>query len=391
MKTKLDRKALERLRTQGHGRERIFDARTTGFFARRTQNGQVIFGVRLGPRRARRDITIGPLGPFTLETARAEAERLIAEERLGKDPAGARAKERAALTFGEWAAMYLEHIQGAKRAVRQDRAYLGQAAALWGKMPVDRVTADDVTRFFQGLRGRRTTANRWLASVRACFSEAWRRGLVPENPAMRVRPLPENPPRQRVLSMEELERLLGAVATLADPHSRLALTLLIDTGARLSEVLRAKWEDFDLSTGRWSLKTTKAGRPTTKTLPASTLQALLNTPRIGPYVVAGRDGTKPRSDLNRPWRTVCAKAGLHDVHIHDIRRTFGLEVFRRFGVGAAAKALGHSSPQVTAKVYAPLQADDERAITETIAEQRSNVIRLLRVMSGGEGHGNPGG
>lgn len=385
MKAKLDRRELERLRTQGKGRERVFDTKTTGFYARRAQSGQVTFGVRVGPKKARRDITIGPLGPFTLETARAEAERHLAESMLGQDPAGKRAREKATPTFGEWVETYLEHIQGVKKVVRQDRAYLRQAEARWGKTPVDKVTADDVTRAFQSLKAHRTTANRWLASVRACFSQAWRLDLVPENPAMKVQPFPENPSRTRVLSADELERLLDAVAELADPHVRLAFALLIDTGARLSEVLRARWADFDLETGRWSLKTTKAGRPTTKTLPSGTLAALRNTPRIEPFVVAGRTPGQPRADLNGPWHKVCQKARLQGVHIHDLRRSFGLEVFRRFGVGAAAKALGHSSPAVTDKVYSPLQVEDERHITETVAAERSKIIRLHRKERGAEG------
>lgn len=364
-------------------------------------SGRKTFAVRYGKGAQRTLMLLGDYGPLTAEEAKSEAHRILGRVAEGRDPAEEKAHERTIPTFGEWAAGYLDLVKAAKplKSWKMDKAYLEEACKRWSPTRVDKITAEDVER----LRGQvakrgRITANRWLASVRACFTAAWRASKVTENPAMKVKPLRENNARTRVLSMDELERVLDAVAALEDPHARLALAILIDTGARLSEVLRAKWEDFNLETGRWSLVTTKAGRPTTKTLPAATLAALNNTPRLGPFVIAGRPTgrkrtgqqeppAKPRADLTKPWRAVCEAAGLKEVHIHDLRRTFGLEVFRKFGVGAAAKALGHSSPQVTAKVYSPFQPADERRIVETVAGDRAKVIRINRKKreAGGEG------
>jgi integrase len=420
MAKKLSDKTVAALKTGAERGQMIYDAKLPGFIVVVYPGGRRVFKFRYtSPETGRRRILIlGIYGPhYTEDHARKDAERLKARLNDGVDPLEQEAREmkateaaerahREKLTFSQWKDTYLEAVALRKRSVYDDKRYLKFAAERFGHKKLDEVTASDIQRVFLAIAkdqaggrkskrvtDRKTGANRWLASVRACLSAAWREGLIPENPALRVKPFPEHEPRTRVLSTDELESLLDAVATLPDPHARLAFAILVDTGCRLSEVLRAKWQDFDLETGRWNLETTKARRRDTKTLPSSTLAMLNNTPRVGPYIIAGRptgrkrEGNqlppdKPRKDLKRAWDQVCEKAGLKGVHIHDIRRTFGLEVWRRFGPGAASKALGHSSPQVTAKVYAPYQLEDELRITETLAQERAEVIRINRKKRG---------
>ena len=89
-----------------------------------------------------------------------------------------------------------------------------------------------------------------LASVRAG-----------KNPAMGIRNFREAPPRARVLSDAEFARVVEAFEAIPDPHVRAAFVLLLDTGARKSEALCARWEDFDLEAGIWRIPSPKAGRP----------------------------------------------------------------------------------------------------------------------------------
>ncbi len=391
MKTKLDRKALERLRTQGEGRERIFDVKTTGFFARRTPSGQISFGVRVGPKKARRDIIIGPLGPFTLETARAEAERHLAESKLGQDPAGKRAKQKATPTFKAWAETYLQEAAGrlSPRWVSETRRYL--KAVPFGSKLVSEVSAEDVHRFCEAQREKAAakggsgapTANRALAAVRACLSAGWRRSLLTENVARKVRAGHENPPRDRVLSDDELVRLLKVLEEWPDPFMRAAFRLTIETGARRSEVLRAQWEHLDLEEGVWKLPETKSGKPQVIPLLPDTVALLRALPRRGRFVIPGRTPDAPRKSLYGPWTDIKAAAGLEGVTPHDLRRTFGLAVARTAGLLAASKLLRHSDPRVTERVYAPFDMKALREAADATAKERRK--RLLRVVNGGQG------
>jgi len=388
MKTKLDRKVLERLRTQGEGRERIFDVKTTGFFARRTPSGQISFGVRVGPKKARRDIIIGPLGPFTLETARAEAERHLAESKLGRDPAGKRAKQKATPTFKAWAETYLQEAVGrlSPRWVSETRRYL--KAVPFGSKLVSEVSVEDVQRFCEVQREKGvTTANRALAAVRASLSAAWRRSLVAENVARKVRGGHENPPRDRVLSDDELVRLLKVLDEWPDPFMRAAFRLTIETGARRSEVLRAEWEHVNLEEGVWRLPVTKSGKPQVIPLMPDTVALLRTLPRAGRFVIPGRAPDSPRKGLHGPWTAIKAAAGLEKVTPHDLRRTYGLAVARTAGILAASKLLRHSDVRVTSKVYAPFDLAALREAADTTAKARRK--RLLKVVNGGSGQENP--
>jgi hypothetical protein len=66
----------------------------------------------------------------------------------------------------------------------------------------------------------------------------------------------EPPPRQRVLSPEELQQLLaalGAPCARDAKTGRLALLLLLLTGKRTGELLRARWEHVDLEGALWTI------------------------------------------------------------------------------------------------------------------------------------------
>ena len=220
--------------------------------------------------------------------------------------------------------------------------------------------------------------NRWLASVRACLSAAWRADLIPTNPAMKIRPNRENPPRARVLSDEEMGRVITAIEGQDDPHVRAALLMLIITGARLSEVLGARWEDIDLNAATWRIPTPKSGYPQVMPLHANAVALLEALPRIGPWLIPGRNPQKRRADLKKPWDKVRKAAKVEDVTIHDLRRTFGLAVARTAGLHVASKLLRHSNITVTERVYAPLGLEDLRAGLDKMVEARANVIPLRK-------------
>ncbi|MCL4810812.1 MAG: site-specific integrase, partial [Thermoanaerobaculia bacterium] len=213
-----------------------------------------------------------------------------------------------------------------------------------------------------------TTANRWTGAVRACFSAAIRAGHLSMNPARGHTPLLEAAPRARVLSPDEMERFLRALEAEPDVHVRAGFRLLVETGARLSEVLRARWADVDLDAGLWRIPSPKSGHPQVVPLGSRTVAMLARLSRKGPYVVAGRKAEEPRADLKKPWERLRTEAALGDVRIHDIRRSFGLEVAKKAGLHVASKLLRHSSIKVTEAAYAPLGLDELREAVEKRAD-----------------------
>lgn len=385
MRIKLTKRVVDALPIPLAGkRATAYDAELRGFGATKHSTGQTTFFVEWSHRR----MAIGTHGPLTVEQARKEALRVLAGISRGQDPLEERHAAREVPVFSAWAKEYLEDVRRRKRSrksIREDERLLNLAVAAWGKRPLTAITTRDVERYFQRRADKHghTTANRWLACVRTCFEHAWRAERITENPAARVRPLPENPPRSRVLTDDELGKVIAELEKLKDPHVRLAFELLLTTGARKSEVLRARWEDLDLGDSLWRLPDTKSGRPQVIPLPQATAAMLRNTPKVGPWVVPGRDQDKPRDDLRKPWAKLRTAAGCPDVTIHDVRRTFGLHAAKSAGLHVASKLLRHSTVRITEQVYAPLGMDDLRKATEAVGRTRAKVIKLRR-KEGGE-------
>ena len=110
-----------------------------------------------------------------------------------------------------------------------------------------------------------------------------------------------------------------------DEYAIAAIRLLILTGARLRDILHAKWEYVDFERHMIRLPTSKTGKKTIY-LSAAAEAVIASVKRIDghPFVFPGENDGKPRADLNKPWRavqgrqnwtasasTICAIASLH--------------------------------------------------------------------------------
>jgi hypothetical protein len=122
----------------------VWDDDCRGFGVRRqVRDASYVLKVRVHGRQ--RFLTIGKHGaPWTPETARMRARRLLAEIAEGKDPAAVRDARRAALNFKEFSDRYLnEHALPRKkpRSVEEDRRNL--RLHIWPELAKRRLT--DIT------------------------------------------------------------------------------------------------------------------------------------------------------------------------------------------------------------------------------------------------------
>jgi len=155
--------------------------------------------------------------------------------------------------------------------------------------------------------------------------------------------------------------------TKLDPFAAAAIRLLILTGARLREILDARWEYVDLERGVIFLADSKTGRKPVY-LSAAAQSVLASIPRVSvnPHIIAGEREGAPRADLKKPWAAVCKAAGLDGVRLHDLRHSFAsIGAGASMGLPVIGKLLGHSQAATTYR-YAHLDADPLRRAVETI-------------------------
>jgi integrase len=167
-----------------------------------------------------------------------------------------------------FAGEYIErHAKLHKKSWREDERLLRHdALPALGDMRIDAVTRRDIVLFLDAIRdrGAGVVANRALAVTRRMFAFAVERGVIEASPFTGIRASREIP-RARTLADDEQLSLWTATAPGSpgiEPATRMALRLLLLTGARASEVCGASWDEINTGTAEWVIpvERTKNGR-----------------------------------------------------------------------------------------------------------------------------------
>jgi integrase/recombinase XerD len=117
-----------------------------------------------------------------------------------------------------------------------------------GKRSASAVRVEEVEAYVAERSWAASTVARKIASLRAFHEFLRRRGFGEENPALQIRPPRKSRPLPDVLTVPEIEALLGAPRgeTPAAIRDRALLELAYATGLRVNELVRLTLEEVDL-------------------------------------------------------------------------------------------------------------------------------------------------
>jgi integrase len=383
----------------GKDREIIWDDKLKGF-------GVAVFptGLKTYVAQYRKDgrshrVVIGKHGRLTPDQARREAKALLGDVEKGADPVVERRNKRQAPTLQEISQGFLEYALAKKKlgtAKGYESALRLHILPMLGPKRLTDIQPTDVESLHAGMSDSPPQANRTLDVLSAVWTWAAKQKQVEavSNPAKGVEKYRETA-RDRYLTKEEFMRLSEALTAAEttglpysvdesrpkakhapkpenrsrkfDRHAVAAIRLLMLTGARLREIIDARWEHVDLERGMIFLPDSKTGRKPIY-LSAAAARIISALPRIhgNPYVIPGEKTGQPRADLKRPWDAICELAGLDGVRLHDLRHSFAsVGAGASLGLPIIGKLLGHSQPSTTQR-YAHLDADPMRRAVETI-------------------------
>jgi len=408
---------IKKLPLPDKGTTITYDAEVPGFGVRVTAKGchSFVLNYIVGGRERR--MTIGEFPAWSATAARNEASLHRRTVRNGHDPITEREAQTAATLAGLSAPTIedlftryeAEHLpRKAPRAAADDRSmWVKMILPSLGAKKVAEVTPSDVdTLHAEVSKTRPVRANRTIEVLRKAFNLAVRWKMRDDNPVSGVRRNPEER-RSRYLSQNEIARLCEALAAHNEKSSCNAIRLLLLTGARRNEVLAARWDMFNLSSGVWVKPSahTKQRKEHRIPLSAPTLELLRGMledakndaakrkVKPSPFVFPG-DGGKPITDIKRTWLGVCKKAGLAEqvvkrtrngqvvksnkgrpvlvwhttARVHDLRHTYA-SILASHGLSLpiVGALLGHTQPQTTAR-YAHLYDDPLREATERVGQ-----------------------
>src|SRR5258706_2136982 len=342
--------------------ETVWDAAVAGFGARRQQSPAVscvlIYRTQEGRQRWH---TIGRHGaPWTPETARAEATRLLGKVVDGIDPSAVKQAKRKAATVAELCDLYLADAEAGRLLTQRklpkkaskltiDRGRIARhIKPLLGQMKVAAVTREDVDRFMHDIavgktagntktarklglarvRGGKGAASRAVGLLGGIFTYAVSHRMRADNPVRGVIRFADGK-RERRLSDDEY-KMLGEALRLADdkrviwPAAVAAARFLALTGWRSGEALELRWADVDLVRRTATLPNTKTGRAV-RPLSREACEILRTRPRSSDLVFPATRGNTDviMSGFKKMWKKIAELGNLSaDVTPHTLRHSF---------------------------------------------------------------------
>jgi integrase len=401
-------------------RDMHWDAQVPSFGVRVTDKGAASFVVmrrlRAGGALIRRRVGVSwavPLKrdaqlPTSLAEAREEARQAIRDMQAGIDPkekrkaAAGEARRQSESVFGVVAERFIkEHVLKIEKRDGQEIAKLktghevarvirAELRALWD-VPMADLRGEDVAKIVKAMaHDRPYYAHHVFAYVRKMLNWAvahpeYKLNSSPCDRLSAKELIGARHPRQRVLTDLELTEIWRATApdALGIPFAPFVRMLML-TGQRLSEVAEAKWTEFDLPAGLWTIPPVRMKGNAAHEVPlvSAVVDLLRALPRgAGPYVFSTTDGHRPISGFSKAkTRLDKMLQGVKPWRFHDLRRTM------RTGLGGlpvptnvAELVIAHAQPGLH-KVYDQHKYRDEKL--EALSKWTAKLLSIVEPNGG---------
>jgi integrase len=216
-------------------------------------------------------------------TARDDASRLLA---AGADPMAQRKAEKVARrvasenSFAAVARLWWDDWRHARSERHADYVWRRLEADIFpavGARPVAEIEAPELVRMAKAIekRGALDIAKRALQTCGQVFRYAIAHGLAARNPATDIKPGDVIKSRRKEnyarVDAKELPALLRKIEVYqGTPTTRMAMKLLAITFVRTSELIGARWKEFDLDGARWDIPAGRMKMKTPHIVPLST-------------------------------------------------------------------------------------------------------------------------
>jgi integrase len=348
-------------------RREIPDGALPGLYLIVQPGGGKSWAVRYRADGKPKKLTVGPYPRVPLTEAREAARTALRAVAEGRDPAGEKQAAKAepsateTMRFGAVAADYIErYAKPRNRSWRETESFLTrtlEATDRWQDRDIRTIGRKNVLNALDAVvaRGATIHANRLFAALRRFFAWTVERGILEASPMAGLKPPSPEVSRDRVLSDGELIAAWKATEQIGYPFGPV-VQLLILTGQRRSEVLKAEWREFDLEAATWTIPRSRAKNDRAHVVPLTphAIEILRRLPHVGqrPRLLFTTTGETAFSGVSKatdrlqaiatsllseseegtPWR------------LHDLRRTFASGCARLgVSVHVVEKTLNHTS------------------------------------------------
>lgn len=250
---------------------------------------------------------------------------------------------------------YLPHIKLKKRSWGLDKhVFEKYFIPVFGKRFIGSISPYELSSWVDNLAQiglSLNSCNRFFAVIRSFFSCVVRWGILQasQNPCVAIKRFPEILPEIQYLNKEQMSDVFQELENIKGLAAK-ALQLLLLTGARKSEIMKARWKYINLQSRMLTVPLSKSGKARYIPLSDRAVEVINNLPRKedNPWLFPALNGKSHITSLYHTWNTLRKKMGLHNVRIHDLRHSFAsLLVTSGSSLYEVQKILGHHDPKVT--------------------------------------------
>jgi len=213
------------------------------------------------------------------------------------------------------------------------------------------VTTPVCWEFLSAYRGTPRAHNRHRTVLKGILAFAAREGLregfspLDNIPQMRMEP------RRRIVTDAEVKALKTALMQQARGGAThcLMVDLCMLTGQRIGAVLKMRWQDVTddgllVDQGKTDARLTIEWTPELRQVIDA---CAAGRDRIGYLLVQSTGKPYRYAGVRSAWVRALARAGIEDLHIHDLRGRAGADVTDERGIEEAQRLLGHESVRMT--------------------------------------------
>ena len=202
------------------------------------------------------------------------------------------------------------------------------------------------------------TVNDYLNALSSAFEQMrkiWfeeKRNWIPDNPVIYRYPVAESV--DRILSLDEFDRFLAACETVEQTLTikgfYLCVNLALDTGGRLREVCKLKWDQVDLERGWITYIKTKNKKHRTLELTPVVLKLIRDWSKVrridNDYVFPGKQ--RNHTEYKKPFQKALRIAAIENFSFHNLRHTFASYMaISGLQENKISQAMGHEQKRST--------------------------------------------
>ena len=338
------------------------DTKIPGLFieARATSEGQGTLYLRYRDSDNKtRYSKIGKTMDITLVEARKQAQLLRAHILLGNYPGADKRDKQHCMTFAEFFEQkYLPFAKPRKRSWRDDeKLYTRRLRSLYGTTPLDKITRHSLQQMHSDLRSElsASSCDHHLGLMSRCLRLALDWKLIADNPAHGLKKYNEDNRRDRLMTDDELQRLMTTLDSDPARTACLVIKWCLYTTCRKGEALHLRWADINRDTNTWTIQAANAKSKKRRTVPLNpSALAILDELQPGntsEWVFLNSKNGERLQSVDKVWQRVRKAADLpSDIVIHSLRHQ-GASMALASGADLATvrDLLGHADISTTEK------------------------------------------